>query len=57
MTGSRNHRNARRLVGGIDSQRKFQDVCAKSGKWFLGTKELFRREHCDETFGRKIIAI
>jgi hypothetical protein len=57
MTGSRNRRNARRLVGPIDSQHRFQDVCAKSGKWFLGTKELFRRGRRDETFGQKITAI
>jgi hypothetical protein len=40
-------------LGQIDSQRKFQDVCAKNGKWFLGSEELFRRGACDETIDRK----
>jgi hypothetical protein len=57
MTGSRIRRDKRRLVGQIVSQHKFQDVCAKSGKWFREAKELFRRATCDETFGHKIIAI
>jgi hypothetical protein len=57
MTGSRIRRNRRRLVGQIDSQHKFQDVCAKNGKWFLGKGELFRRARCDETIELKMIAI
>jgi hypothetical protein len=57
MTGSRIRRNRRRLVGQIDSQHKFQDVCAKNGKWFLGQGELFRRGDCDETFEVKMRAI
>jgi hypothetical protein len=57
MTGSRIRRNRRRLVGQSDSQHKFQDVCAKSGKWFLGGGELFRRTRRDETFAVKMRAI
>jgi hypothetical protein len=57
MTGSRIRRNRRRFVGQIDSQHKFQDVCAKSEKWFLGGGELFRRARRDETFAVKMRAI
>jgi hypothetical protein len=31
----------RRLVGRIDSQRTFRDVCAKSPKWFRGEENCF----------------
>jgi hypothetical protein len=41
----------------IDSQRRFQDVCAKSGKWFLEAGELFRRGAGDETIEQKMAAI
>jgi hypothetical protein len=57
MTGSHCSPPARRLVGQIDSQRKFQDVCAKSRKWFLEAGELFRRGACDETIEQKMAAI
>jgi hypothetical protein len=57
MTGSHCSPPARRLVGQIDSQRKFQDVCAKSGKWFLEQGELFRRGGCDETIVPKMAVI
>jgi hypothetical protein len=34
---------ARRCSCGLDNQAAFPDVCAKSGKWFRRTAELFRR--------------
>jgi hypothetical protein len=57
MTGSRSKPTRRLFVGKIDSQREFQDVCAKSGKWFLEARELFRRGGRDETIERKMAAI
>jgi hypothetical protein len=57
MTGSHCSPPQRRLVGKIDSQRGFQDVCAKSGKWFLAGGELFRGGACDETIEQKKGAI
>jgi hypothetical protein len=57
MTGSRSKPTWRLFVGQIVSQREFQDVCAKSGKWFLEAGELFRRGACDEIIERKMAAI
>jgi hypothetical protein len=57
MTGSRSKPPRRLLVGQIDSQRRFQDVCAKNGKWFLGSGELFRRGARDETIEQEMQAI
>jgi hypothetical protein len=57
MTGSRSKPTRRLFVGQIDSQREFQDVCAKSGKWFLAAAELFRRGERDETIEQKMAAI
>jgi hypothetical protein len=57
MTGSRSKPTRRLFVGQIVSQREFQDVCAKSGKWFLEAAELFRRGERDETIEQKMAAI
>jgi hypothetical protein len=57
MTGSRSKPPRRLFVGQIVSQREFQDVCAKSGKWFLEPGELFRRGARDETIERKMAAV
>jgi hypothetical protein len=57
MTGSRSKPTRRLFVGRIVSQREFQDVCAKSGKWFLEASELFRRGAHDETIEGKMAAI
>jgi hypothetical protein len=56
MTGSRSKPTRRLFVRQIDSQREFQDVCARSGKWFLEAAELFRRGERDETILRKMAA-
>jgi hypothetical protein len=45
----------RRLGGQFDNQMLFPDICAKSGKWFRGAGELFRRGGRDETLGQKAL--
>jgi hypothetical protein len=57
MTGSRSKPARRLFVGKIVSQREFQDVCAKSGKWFREAGELFRCGGCNETIEPKMAAI
>jgi hypothetical protein len=38
----------------IDNHPVFPDVCAKSGKWFRRTGELFRGQGPDETLVQKV---
>jgi hypothetical protein len=56
MTNSRK-RPLGGFVGRIVKEPGFQDVCSKSGKWFHGTGELFRRRVSDETFRVEMRAI
>jgi hypothetical protein len=38
---------------GIDSQRKFRDVCTKRGKWFRGQENCFVAAFATKHSGRK----
>jgi hypothetical protein len=46
-------RTSRRLVGQLDNQGLFPDICTESGKWFRGSGELFRRGGRDDTMTQK----
>jgi hypothetical protein len=45
----------RRLVGQLDNQGLFPDICTQSGKWFHERGELFLRRSCEETLGQKAL--
>jgi hypothetical protein len=54
VSGSPCPAQLRRFRGGIDSQRVFPDVCAKSAKWFRRTEELFRRLRPTKQFAENL---
>jgi hypothetical protein len=54
VSGSPCPAQLRRFRGGIDSQRLFPDVCAKSAKWFRRTEELFRRQRPTKQFAENL---